>query len=104
MFRLLDRGQPVTDLQPYMGAMGHCAIISQDTQMFLHCHPEQLYPCTPDSRGGPTIAFHALFPTAGRYKVWAQFKRGGKIVVADFVVDVGDSFLPANVVNFILND
>jgi uncharacterized membrane protein len=104
MFRLMDRGQPVTDLETYMGAMGHCAIISQDTQTFLHCHPEQLYPCGPDSRGGPTIAFHALFPKPGRYKIWGQFKRGGKIIVADFVVDVADSFLPPNVVNFILND
>jgi uncharacterized membrane protein len=104
MFRLTDRGQPVTDLQTYMGAMGHCAIISQDTQMFLHCHPEQLYPCTPDSRGGPTIAFHTLFPSAGRYKIWGQFQRDGRIIVADFVVDVRDPFLPASVVNFILND
>jgi uncharacterized membrane protein len=104
MFRLTDRGQPVTDLESYMAAMGHCAIISQDTQMFLHCHPEQLYPTTPDSRGGPVIAFHTLFPKPGRYKIWAQFKRGGKIVVADFVIDVGNSFLPPNVVNFILND
>ena len=54
--------------------------------------------------GGPVIAFHTLFPKPGRYKIWAQFKRGGKIVVADFVVDVRDSFLPPNVVNFILND
>jgi uncharacterized membrane protein len=104
MFRLMDCGQPVTDLEPYMGAMGHCAIISQDTRMFLHCHPEQLYPSTPDSRGGPVIAFHTAFPSAGRYKIWGQFKRGGKIVVADFVVDVKDSFLPPNLVNFILND
>jgi hypothetical protein len=104
MFRLVDRGQPVTNLEPYMGAMGHCAIISQDTQMFLHCHPEQLYPCGPDSRGGPVIAFHTAFPSAGRYKIWGQFKRDGKIVVADFVVDVKASFLPPNLVNFILND
>jgi hypothetical protein len=87
-----------------MGALGHCAIISQDTHMFLHCHPEQLYPPTKDSHGGPAIAFHAMFPKAGKYKVWGQFQRGGKIIVADFVVDVHDPILPANVVNFILND
>jgi len=104
MFRLMDRGQPVTNLESYMGAMGHCAIISQDTQMFLHCHPEQLYPCGPDSRGGPTIAFHTLFPSAGRYKIWGQFQRDGQIIVADFVLDIADPVLPAKVVNFILND
>ena len=104
MFRLTDRGQPVTDLEDYMGAMGHCAILSQDTQMFLHCHPEQLYPPTKESRGGPVIAFHTLFPKPGKYKIWAQFQRGGKVIVADFVLDVRDPILPAGFVNFILND
>ena len=91
-------------LEPYMGAMGHCAIISQDTGTFLHCHPEQLYPPTPDTRGGPVMAFHAVFPKPGRYKVWGQFQRQGRVIIADFVVDVHKPLLPANVVNFILND
>ena len=104
LFRLSDRGQPVTDLEPYMGAMGHCAIISQDTDQFLHCHPEQLFPPHRDSRGGPDVAFHAEFPAPGLYKVWGQFQRGGKVVVADFVVRVDRSVLPPRVVNFILGD
>ncbi len=104
LFRLSDHGRPVTDLEPYMGAMGHCAIISADTSGFLHCHPEQLFPPTPDGRGGPDVAFHAEFPTPGLYKVWGQFQRGGKVVVADFVVDVRSSLLPPRVVNFILGD
>lgn len=104
IFRLMDRGQPVADLEPYMAAMGHCAIISQDTQSFVHCHPEQITLCQPDARGGPTIAFHTIFPKAGRYKIFGQFKRGGKVIVADFVVDVTDPVLPPSVINFILND
>ena len=104
MFRLTDHGQPVTDLQPYMAAMGHCAILSQDTQSFLHCHPEQLYPTTADSRGGPEIAFHTEFPRPGLYKIWGQFKRDGKVVIADFVVQVHKPILPAKVLNLILND
>jgi hypothetical protein len=104
LFRLADRGQPVIDLQPYMGAMGHCAILSEDTQTFLHCHPEQVYPTTRDSRGGPDIAFHTAFPHPGNYKIWAQFKRDGKVVVADFVVEVKSPILPAKMINFILND
>jgi hypothetical protein len=104
LFRLAERGQPVIDLKPYMGAMGHCAVLSQDTQSFLHCHPQQLYPTTADSRGGPDIAFHTKFPKPGRYKIWGQFQRGGKVIVTDFVVQVQESILPAKVVNFILND
>jgi uncharacterized membrane protein len=104
VFHLARGGQPLTDLEPYMGAMGHCAIISQDTGTFLHCHPEQLYPPTPDTRGGPVMAFHAVFPKPGRYKVWGQFQRQGRVFIADFVVDVHKPLLPAGVVNFILND
>ena len=104
LFRLTDRGQPVTDLEPYMGAMGHCAIVSQDTGRFLHCHPEQLYPPHADTRGGPDLAFHAMFPAPGLYKVWGQFQRAGKVVVADFVVRVDSPLLPPRLVNFILND
>ncbi len=104
IFRLHDRDQPVTDLESYMGAMGHCAIISQDTKMFIHCHPEQLYPPDKDSRGGPVLAFHTIFPKPGLYKIWGQFQRGGKVLVADFVVEVHRPLLPASVINLILND
>ena len=104
VFRLTDHGQPVTDLQPYMAAMGHCAIISQDTAMFIHCHPEQIHVLAADARGGPVVAFHAAFPIPGRYKIFGQFQRDGHVVVAPFVVDVQSTLLPAKVINFILND
>jgi hypothetical protein len=36
----VDRGgEPVTDLEPYLGAMGHLVIISQDLKQFVHSHP-----------------------------------------------------------------
>jgi uncharacterized membrane protein len=104
LFRLTDAGVPVTDLEPYMGAMGHCAIVSEDTQCFLHCHPEQLFPPRQASRAGPDVAFHTMFPSPGRYKVWGQFQRGGQVIVADFVVTVEASVLPPRVINFILGD
>ena len=40
-FRLERDGEPVTDLTPYIGALGHCVIISEDTQTYLHSHPQQ---------------------------------------------------------------
>jgi uncharacterized membrane protein len=103
-FRLTRGGLPVNDLEPYIGAMGHCVIISEDTQTYLHCHPEQLLAPDAPSRGGPDISFHTIFPRPGRYKIWGQFKRGGHVIVADFVVDVGQSWLPPRLVNFLLND
>ena len=104
LFRLSRNGQPVTDLEPYLRAMGHCVGILQDTQTYMHCHPEQLYTPTADTRGGPAVAFHAMFPKPGRYKIWAQFQRGGKVLVADFVVDVRSPMLPPKIVNFILGE
>ena len=104
LFRLYKDGQPINDLQPYIGAMGHCVIISEDTQTYLHCHPEQLLAPDPNARGGPDIPFHTIFPHPGLYKIWGQFKRGGHVVIADFVVDVKSPILPPTLVNFLLND
>ncbi|KAF9108210.1 hypothetical protein BGX30_008661, partial [Mortierella sp. GBA39] len=32
-------GAPVTDLQPYLGAVGHVVILSEDAEQYLHVHP-----------------------------------------------------------------
>ncbi len=32
-------GKPITDLQPYLGAMGHAVILSEDGARYLHSHP-----------------------------------------------------------------
>jgi uncharacterized membrane protein len=104
LFRLTKDGRPVNDLEPYIGAMGHCVIISQDTLVYLHCHPEQLLAPDPAARGGPDVSFHTIFPKPGLYKIWGQFKRGNRVLVVDFVVDVQSSIIPPGVVNFLLND
>ncbi len=104
-FRLERDGRPVTDLTPYIGAMGHCVIISEDTQTYLHSHPEQFTPpLPPGARGGPEVSFHTVFPAPGRYKVWGQFKRGDELIVADFVVNVEKPLMPHWLVNFLLFD
>jgi uncharacterized membrane protein len=104
-FRLELDGKPVTDLSPYIGAMGHCVIISEDTKWYLHSHPQMFVASLPaDARGGPEVAFHTMFPKPGRYKVWGQFKRNDKIIVADFVVNVGKPLLPQWFVNALLFD
>jgi hypothetical protein len=104
LFRLSDGARPLTDLEPYLGAMGHCVIISEDTGTYLHCHPEQFLAPDPAARGGPEVAFHTRFPKPGSYKVWGQFQRGEKIVVADFVVEVAPPPLPAGVMDFFVGE
>ena len=83
-FTISENGVPVTDLEPFLGAGGHCVVLSEDTQNYLHSHPA-------DSRAdrfGPSVTFHTVFPRPGKYKIWGQFLHHGKPLTADFVVDV----------------
>jgi hypothetical protein len=96
VFRLERDGQPVTDLQPYLGTLGHLIVISSDRKHFVHSHPlpppaaageaPGATPATPAA--GPTVRFSALFPGPGRYKAWGQFQHEGRVITADFVLDV----------------
>ncbi len=40
-FTLSKDGKPVTTLRPYLGAMGHLVIISEDGTQFVHAHPHE---------------------------------------------------------------
>ncbi len=61
-------GTPVTDLQTYMGAMGHLVVLSQDGKQYVHAHPAD------DKKAmSNVVAFNAHFPQAGLYKGWGQF-------------------------------
>jgi plastocyanin len=86
-FNLVDTGtnQPIADLQPYLGERGHMVIVRQANTItranYIHAH------AMPDTGDGK-IQFMTSFPQPGKYKLWGQFSRGGKIVVADFWVSV----------------
>jgi hypothetical protein len=78
MFTLSDAksGQPVTDLQPYLGAFGHTLIMSEDMRDAVHSHPSP----GPESdvtrgRGGPHVTFEGYMPRPGVYRAWTQFLR-----------------------------
>ena len=89
--RLTDRrtGAAVTDLEPYLAAWGHTLILSEDSLAVVHAHPVEPVPLDdPAARGGPLITFKALFPKAGRYRIWTQLKRHGEVVTAVFTIDV----------------
>ncbi len=80
-FTVSTKGTPVTDLRDYLGARGHCVIISEDTTKFLHSHPLE-------GVSGAEVQFHTVFPGPGRYKVWAEFRPAGQPLIASFVIDV----------------
>ncbi len=79
-------GKPLADMEPLMGAGGHCVIISGDAREFLHVHP--LEEVEHDWRGGPEVAFQATFPRAGLYRIWGQFQHKGEVLTESFTVMV----------------
>lgn len=89
-------GQPITDLQTYLGAFGHTLIMSEDLVDYVHSHPLDIVPGTNDDdgtpqfvippgadleklRGGPQVIFDGLMPKPGRYRAWTQFRRNDKV-------------------------
>ncbi|AKC40855.1 putative secreted protein [Mycolicibacterium phlei] len=79
-------GQPVTTLQPYLGAFGHLVALRDGDLAFLHVHPEGAEPMA-NQHGGPSISFMAQAPTAGRYFLYLDFQVEGRVHTATFVVD-----------------
>lgn len=79
-----DSDRPITDLQPWMGELGHLLILSADGTGLVHSHVERS-----ESRGS-RIAFTAQFPSAGVYKGWGQFNRHGQVKTLPFVIRAGE--------------
>ena len=80
-------GEPVTDVEPYLGAWGHMLLASSDLADIVHSHP--LLEDT--AAGGPTITFQTLFARSGWYRVWAQVQRRGRLLTFGFTVRVAPS-------------
>lgn len=104
-FRVEDeRGEPVRDLQLYMGMPGHAIFVRRDRQVFAHVHPsgsapmaaiELAMPLTSstshtghDATPPSTVTFPYGFPEPGDYRIFVQVKRAGEIVTAAFDANV----------------
>ena len=86
-------GDPVRDLQPYLGAAGHVAVIAADGSSFAHRHAETLDDkgrpvlAVPGTRFGPDLGLHVRFDQPGAYRLFAQFRLAdGRVITAPFVV------------------
>ncbi|MBY0121877.1 hypothetical protein [Bacillus sp. S/N-304-OC-R1] len=74
--------QLISDLQPYLGAIGHVVVLSKDGERYLHVHAAE------DQGSGPEALFETEFPSSGIYKVWFQFKRHNQVFTVPYVVNV----------------
>ncbi|GAA2233775.1 hypothetical protein GCM10010413_35980 [Promicromonospora sukumoe] len=79
-------GEPVTGLEPYLGAYGHLVALRDGDLAYLHVHPEGDEP-EPGTRSGPDVTFMTEAPTSGRYLLYLDFKVDGDVHTARFVVD-----------------
>lgn len=105
-------------LEPYLGMAGHAVVTKHDGTVFVHLHPGGTTSATAQAifaardRGDTTAtgrlrveaidsALHAghvpatsrldfpyAFPSAGRYRVWVQFRRAGRVETGAFDVEV----------------
>jgi plastocyanin len=108
-FSLADEktGQPVNNLQLYLGSLAHFVVISEDLKEFIHAHPldaGEVYDPGQDPAlhvhdpaqlakqlVGPSpseVSAYVSFPRAGLYKLWAQFRRDEKVITVPFVLNV----------------
>jgi len=78
-FEVTQNGQPLTTFEPYLGERGHLVIIRRslegDVSDYQHAHALE--------STGP-LDFATNLPTPGLYKLWLQFKAGGKLNTAEF--------------------
>jgi hypothetical protein len=76
-FTVTKDGEAVTT-EPYLGAGGHLVALREGDLAFLHVHPD-----------ANRLRFEATFPTAGRYRLFLQFKTAdGRLHTAAFTREV----------------
>jgi putative copper export protein len=87
----------VTDLNPYLGAAMHIAVVSVDLKQYIHAHgavPGEPHAhqdhmhTKPPKKFGPEIEADVVFPVKGIYTIFSQVKHRDKVLVFDFMVNV----------------
>lgn len=64
--------------EPYLGALGHVVITDEAGEKFIHVHP----------LSENETVFMTEFDERGKYKMWAEFKVDGEVLVYPFVIEV----------------
>jgi hypothetical protein len=88
-----------------MGMLGHAAVLRDDARTFAHLHPSGSVPMAAlavasgnphagmihDTANLPSeVGFPYRFPGPGRYRLFVQVKRNGKVETASFDADVSE--------------
>lgn len=87
--RVRRDGEPVTDLEPYLGAYGHLVALREGDLAYLHVHPE-------DGDAGPEVPFAVEVPSAGGYRLFFDFQHDGVVRTAELAVRSNGQEAPAD--------
>lgn len=79
-------GVPVTDLHPYLGALGHLVAIRDGDLAYLHVHPLE----DADGPGGPAVRFAVEVPTAGTYGLYFDFSHDDAVRTATVIAEASN--------------
>ncbi len=119
-FAVTDADGAPAALEPYMGMLGHAAVLRPDGSVFVHLHPAGSINLTAQARfvaaeaaeaaeagsdaapahgmrmhatDGPanTVAFPFVFPRPGAWRVVVQVQIGGAVETAAFDVEVAEA-------------
>jgi hypothetical protein len=89
----------IDTLEPYLGAWAHVIVIGEGYRSFAHAHPIETAAAahTHAALGPPPNKIHIVtnFPSAGLYKLWAQFQQAGHVVTVPFVLRVDPAAVPS---------
>ncbi|WP_051102687.1 hypothetical protein [Parafrankia elaeagni] len=114
-FVVARNGRPVTDLEEYLGALGHLVVLREGDLAYLHAHPLTRTPPPTaaastaastaasagatatsaaagdgDEDGDPALSFATRFPSAGSYRLFLDFRHAGQVRTAEFTMTVAE--------------
>ena len=80
-YELSRGGRTLDHVEPYLGADGHLVALREGDLAILHLHPL-------DSDTPGTIRFGATLPSAGRYRLFLQFRHDGRVRTVAHTLEV----------------
>jgi len=88
-FAVSRAGQPADKLQDYLGAKGHLVALRDGDLAYLHVHPTAGHDDQAEDHDHDNeVSFAATFPSAGRYRLFLQFKTEGEIRTVAYTMEV----------------
>jgi hypothetical protein len=67
-------GQPILDLEPYLGASAHLLLVNEKLTEAVHAHAADF------TGAEPVLSFDFTLPVPGTWRGWLQFQREGQVI------------------------